>query len=85
MTINKTDIAKRVLATAASMGSGKIVHQIVKNNVTTTTKTEQVTVAVGSFALGGAVAEVAANHMKRSVDEIVEAVKAVKANKTPGA
>lgn len=76
--MTKTEIAKRVLATAASMGSGKIVHSIVKNNVTTTTKTEQVTVAVGSFALGGAVAEVAANHMKRTVDELVEAVQSVR-------
>lgn len=76
--MNKIDITKRVLATAASLGAGKIVHSIVKNNVQTTTPLETATVAVGSFALGGAVAEVAANHMKRSVDEIVVAVQTLR-------
>lgn len=79
--MTKTDIAKRVLGTAASMGSGKIVHSIVKNNVETTTPLETATVAVGSFALGGAVAEVAQAHMKRTIDDVVTAYKAIKSSK----
>jgi hypothetical protein len=82
--MTKIEIAKRVLATAASLGSGKIVHEIVKNNVTTTTQLETVTVAVGSFAIGGAVANVAKDHMNRTVDEVVAAFHAFKSS-TPSA
>lgn len=80
--MEKIDIAKKTLGFAASLGAGKIVHEIVKNNVVTTTPLERVSVAAGSFALGGAVAEVAQNHMKRTIDEVVEAVHTIRNAKT---
>lgn len=77
--MTKTDLAKRVLGTAAQFGSGKILHNIVKNNVVATTPFEAVTVAVASFALGGAVGEVAKNHMTRTIDELVGVYTTIKA------
>lgn len=74
------DIAKKTLVIAAQLGAGKISHDIIKNNVSTTNVYESVIVGVGSFALGGVVARQAANQMSETIDEVVTAVQSIQTN-----
>lgn len=69
--MNKIAIAKKIVTTIVSIGSAQIAHRIIANNVHATTKTERITVAAGSLALGGAIGELAADYTDRQIDEIV--------------
>lgn len=68
--MDKFDVAKRVLGLLAQLGAGKITHTIIKNNVDVDKPADKVTVAVGSYALGGVVARAARNQIGEQVDEV---------------
>lgn len=68
----KIQLAKTALGHLAQFGSGTIVYGIIKNNVTTTTTFQKVTVGVASFALGGVVAGIAKSGMDEIVDDAVK-------------
>jgi hypothetical protein len=74
----KTDKTKLTARIIVQLGTGKIVHTIIRNNVTPEKKIDQITVPAASFVLGGIVAESASKYTDRLVDEVRGLVNAVK-------
>ena len=64
-------LVKGATQVAAGMGVSKIVSDIVRNNVTSVTRVQQVTVSVGSFVLGSMLWEQSSNHIDRQVNHLV--------------
>lgn len=56
---------------AAGMGVSKIVTDIVRNNVTSVTRFQAITVNVGSFVLGSMLWEQSSNHIERQLNNLV--------------
>lgn len=74
-------IASVVLSKGASAGAGKIVHQIIKNNVTPNSTRETIAVALGATALAALAADAAGDHMRQSVAQVGEAISKIKNRK----
>lgn len=79
--MDKIRILKKTVSTIVGIGTGKIVREIIKNNVDTDTITSAVTVTAASAAIGGAVSEAAKQYTDATIDEIVEFIQKIKNRK----
>lgn len=81
--MSAVSVAKGVLGFTASVGAGLIVGSIVNTHVTYSPgvlgKIKFVAVRVGAFALSGIVSTAAEKQIEKDVDELVDAVKGIKA------
>lgn len=73
-----TPYVKFVVNLAVGIGSAKIVHDVVANNVEPTTTLEKVNVAAGSIAIGGVVAEKTSDYTDRQIDAVADLFKQIK-------
>jgi hypothetical protein len=75
----KIEIAKKLVSTVVSYGSGIIVYSIIRNNLPDDLPPhKQAAVAVASFAVGGMVADAASTYTDKLIDETVAAYIEVK-------
>lgn len=70
--MNKLDIIKSVATVASSLAVGKVTHDIIANNVNVDNTEDRIKVAVGSFVIGGMVAQAASHHVHASIDEVAQ-------------
>lgn len=70
--MKKIAVAKKIITTIVSFGTGKIIKGIIESNVSIETTTDKVTVTMASAAIGGAVGELTANYTDAKIDEMVE-------------
>lgn len=77
--MDKLKTARGVTKIVTSLGAGTIVSQIIKNNVQTDSAYKKVTVAFGTIAISGMVAELASKHAGQKFDEFVIAYKQIDA------
>lgn len=68
---------------AAGMGVSKIVTDIVRNNVTSVTRFQAITVNVGSFVLGSMLWEQSSNHIERQLNNLVSQIQKAKSDTPP--
>lgn len=69
---NKIQIAKLVAQIATTVGVSKVTHDIISNNTTVETTADAVKVWIGSFVIGGMVAERAHEHVDRRIDGTID-------------
>lgn len=69
--MTKLDIVKSVAQFATCVGVGKVTHDVIKNNVNIDSTEDRIKVAVGSFVLGGMLADVAVRHVHTMIDDTV--------------
>lgn len=77
MLSDKLALAKVVIRWTSVIGSSKIVHDVIQNNVTTVTIADQAKVLVGSFVLGSMISDQISKFTDAKFDEIVAKVKEV--------
>jgi hypothetical protein len=65
-------ITKKIVTTIVGIGTTKIIHDMIENNVDTDNVYQKVTVGSASVAIGYAVSETTSNYTDRKIDEIVE-------------
>ncbi len=70
--MNKLALTKKAVHLIVTVGTGKIVNDIVKYNTTPEGLADQVTYRAGSYALGGVVATQTADYTDRKIDEIAK-------------
>jgi len=68
--MTKTDFTKQAVRIVLGLGTAKIVHDIIDNNVDTETTYDSVTVAVTSVAVGSMVSE----QLGKFTDDKIEAI-----------
>lgn len=69
--MNKIAIVKSVAGVITSLGAGAVVGNAIKATTPENLKTANaVLVGVGSFVIGGMVADAASNYVKKGIDEI---------------
>ena len=64
-------IAKKIVTTIVGIGTTKIIHDMIENNVDTDTVYQKVTVRSASVAIGYAVSETTSSYTDRKIDEAV--------------
>ena len=73
-------VAKLATQVVAGMGVSKILSDIVRNNVVIATKTQAVTVKVGTFVLGSMLWDQSSNHIEKAANDVAALVKKIKDN-----
>ena len=73
--------AKLVTQVVAGMGVSKILGDIIKNNVVIATKTQAVTVKVGTFVLGSMLWDQSSNHIEKAANDVAALVTKLKEDK----
>ena len=71
MKINAIAIVKKTVTTIVGIGTTKIIHDMIENNVDTDNVYQKVTVGSASVAIGYAVSETTSNYTDRKIDEAV--------------
>ena len=79
--MKKIELVKKTVSLIVGIGTAKIVHEIIKNNVDTESVTSKVTVTAASTAIGGAVSELTQQYTDRQIDEIVDFFQKIKNRK----
>jgi hypothetical protein len=79
--LKKIELVKKTVSLIVGIGTAKIVHEIIKNNVDTESVTSKVTVTAASTAIGGAVSELTQQYTDRQIDEIVDFFQKIKNRK----
>lgn len=69
--MDKISAAKKIVTTIVGIGTTKIVHGIIENNVDTTTTISKVTVASASTVIGYSMSEKTSDYTDRKIDEAV--------------
>ena len=72
--------AKLATQVIAGMGVSKILGDIIKNNVVIATKTQAVTVKVGTFVLGSMLWDQTSNHIEKAANDVTAFVTKLKDN-----
>lgn len=71
---SKLNAVKFVASSVVGIGAGKIVGQIIKDNIKPETMVEKVTMTAATFAIGGLVAAAAKKYTSDQIDEVASAV-----------
>lgn len=79
--MKKIEFVKKTVSLIVGIGTAKIVHEIIKNNVDTESVTSKVTVTAASTAIGGAVSELTQQYTDRQIDDIVDFFQKIKNRK----
>jgi hypothetical protein len=69
--VKKIEIAKKIVSTIVGIGTTKIVHSIIENNIDPDTTTAKVTTAAASGAIGFAASEYMSSYTDAKIDEVV--------------
>jgi hypothetical protein len=69
--VDKIQIAKTVLSTAAGIGAAKVVAQVIANNTNPENVKDKIQIVVGAAVIGGIVRDAAKEYTDRTVDEVV--------------
>jgi hypothetical protein len=69
--MDKVKLAKMVSRVTITIGTGKIIHDILQRNVEPERTTDKVAVKATSFVIGGMTAEALSAHVDRKIDELV--------------
>lgn len=72
--------AKLAAQIVAGLGVGKIVGDIIRNNVVVTTTLQKVTVNTGAFVLGSMLVDQSSKHIEETVDNVVSWIEKRKEN-----
>lgn len=80
--MNKIELTKKIVSTIVGIGTAKIIHEIIKNNVDTETLAAKVSVTAASTAIGGAVSELTSSWTDRQIDDAVDFVRKIRNKKT---
>lgn len=75
--MKKIELLKKGVSLIVGIGTAKIVHEIIKNNVDMSTTYSKVTVTAASTAIGGAVSELTQAYTDRQIDEIATFVQKI--------
>lgn len=70
--MNALDIAKYTASMVVGIGTSKITHSIINNNVARETVIDQVTIAAGSLVIGSVVADVTKKHLDDKINGAVD-------------
>lgn len=70
--MNALDIAKYAASMVVGIGTSKITHSIINNNVARETVIDQVTIAAGSLVIGSVVADVTKKHLDDKINGAVD-------------
>jgi hypothetical protein len=70
--VKKIAIAKKIVSTIVGFGTGKIVHDIIANNVPTDNTAQKVSVASASFVIGTMAVDATSSYTDAKIDEIVD-------------
>lgn len=81
--MNIVAIAKKTVYVAIQIGVGKIVHDLIENNVETEKIHHKVAVPVAAYAIGGVVAEASSDYTDRMIDELVNVIDQIKNRNQP--
>ena len=65
----------------AGLGVSKILGDVIRNNVVIATKTQAVTVRVGTFVLGSMLWDQSSNHIEKATNDAVALIEKLKENK----
>ena len=76
--MTKLELIKNITSTIVGIGTGKIVHGIISNNVDTETIVDKTTVFAGSFVIGGMAAEATKAYTDRMIDEVADLFNSIK-------
>jgi len=79
--VKKLELLKKAVSLIVGLGTAKIVQELIENNVDTESATSKVTVTVASYAIGGAVSEMASKYTDHLIDETVEIISKFKNNR----
>lgn len=70
--MTKLDIVKSVATVASSLAVGKVTHDVIANNVSVDSTEDKIKVAVGTFVIGGMIAQAASHHVHASIDDMAK-------------
>lgn len=70
--MNKVAIAKKIVSTIVGVGTSKIVHDIIENNVDADTTAHKVTVTGASAAIGMMASDATSAYTDRKIDEMID-------------
>lgn len=76
--MTKLEMFKTAASAIVGVGTSKIVYAIIRNNVPTKTPVDKVTVAAGSFVIGGMAADATKKHTDKMIDELVDTYNKIK-------
>lgn len=69
--MDKIEVTKKVISFAVGMGTGKIVNDIIKSNVTADKVIDQVTVVSAGVVIGSMAKDATKSYTDAKIDEIV--------------
>lgn len=69
--MTRLELAKQAVSIVVSLGTSKIVKDIIKHNVETETVQQKVTVGSASVALGFMVGDATSNYTDAKIDQLV--------------
>lgn len=76
--MNALDIGKAAASMIVGIGTSKIVHSIIDNNVETVAPVDKITVAAGSLVIGSMVADVTKKYLDTKIDETKAFIDSIK-------
>ena len=76
--MNALEIAKAAASMVVGIGTSKIVHSVIDNNVDTVTVVDKVTVAAGSIVIGSMVGEATKKHLDTQIQAVVDKYHSIK-------
>lgn len=70
--MTKIELAKKAVNIVVSVGTGRIIGQVIKSNTHPETTVDVVTMAAGAYALGGLVAAETSKYTDGQIDAAVQ-------------
>lgn len=77
--MNALEIAKNAASMIVGIGTSKIVHSIINNNVDPETAVDTITVAAGSLVIGSMAADATKKHLDDKIESAVTWYHSIKA------
>lgn len=68
--MTKLEMFKTAVSGIVGIGTSKIAHQIISNNVTAENTMDTITIAAGSMVIGQMIAEASKKHTDKTIDDI---------------
>ena len=82
-TMQKIVVVKKIVSTAVGFAAGSVITSIIKNNTNPETTQEKVATAVGSYALGSMVGDVASRYTDAKIDHYASMINEMRNVNTP--
>lgn len=72
MSFSKLNVAKVLISGIVGIGTGRIVQQIIKNNITPTSTIDKVTVLSAAWVIGGIASEATKSYTNNMIDDMAK-------------